>query len=129
HAALARDVDELALGELRLARHLDDAQIAPATGEHALLAALAEGRAEGRIGVDPLAPGEVGRADRLEHRQALEREGRLPLELHHQRPARDLRHDLDAVGLQLLRLLERAAVSVGSEESLEERGPRDRAPD
>ena len=70
--------------------------------------ALAEPRAPLAVGVDALLALAVGRGDGREHRQALERERRRELELEHERPARHLRHDVDALLLELLGELERA---------------------
>lgn len=70
---------------------------------------------------------EVCGRNRLEDREALEDERLAKVELEVERPAGHLRNDLEAVGDELCRLLEHAAMSVRSEHPAEKRGPRDRA--
>ena len=127
HAALRRDLAEMALRERRVGRMLGDLHVGEAAAERPHGAALAQRAAEVGIGVQPSLARAIRLRDRPEERHALEREGRLHLELDGERPAGDLRDHRDAVRLERGRLRQHAAMAVGSEHAAEERGPRHRA--
>jgi hypothetical protein len=126
-AALLGHVRHAALGQLGSAGTFADHHVAPTRGQRAVLAALPEGLAELGTRVDALATLEVRLGHGLEDREALEGEGCLELELDDERPARDLGHHVDPLGLELARLLEHALVSVGTEHAREQCGPAHRA--
>ena len=128
HAALRRDLAEVALGERRVGRVLGDLHVGEAAAERPRVAALAQRAPELGIGVDALLARAIRLRDRLEERHALERERRLHLELDSERPAGDLRDDRDAVAPAARpTALEHAAMAVGSEHAAEQRRPRHRA--